>query len=506
MAVRCSGTQRLHRTANLPGSTSVTICGWAQSISHSGAFECLASVAAAASSPGNAMELGLNSAGNLFVTTYSGGSDSTVFSFNEGEPFFWAMSNNGTGGSGCVGYARPFGTNTLLSATATGMSFTTAAVGVADNGWTERFNGRVWNVKCWDRVLTAAELLVVSYYRRPLFPASLNFWWPLDRHTDTNDYGGLARAPTVTGTLTTEDGSFGLWTPRRRVFIPAAAAGGGNDISAAGALSISGAAALNAAGSLAAAGAVSITGAADLDARGTLNAAGTVSITGAADLDAAGVLVAAGTISIAGAADLDAIGNLAAAGALSISGAADLSGSDIDIVASGSLSITGVAALTAVGQLLAAGSIVVTGAATLDDGQAPEPESPTATESFSGGFVVAYEREVARRRRERKKRQEREEEAERIEEETTREIARLLHEQEAKDARRAELQRLSELVDTYARRGTQATLNDRVEKAIQKAAAKQTVWSLYALERELKRAHEEEEFILSALQFVIDND
>lgn len=288
------------------------------------------------------------------------------------------------------------------------------------------------------------------------------------------------------------------------LIVNAAAGGVDQDIAAAGALSITGAAALNATGSLAAAGAVSITGVADLDASGTLAAAGAVSITGVADLDARGVLVAAGALSIAGAADLDAIGSLVAAGALSITGVADLSGSDVDIAASGRLSITGAAALTALGQLLAAGSIAITGAATLDDGQVPVP--PVADDTFTGGFVYAYERELARRRRERKKRQEREEEAERIEEETSREIARFLHEQEANDARRAELQRLSELVETYARRGTEAALSERVQKAISKAATKQTAWALYALERELKRAQEEESFLLEALRFVIDYD
>jgi hypothetical protein len=126
---------------------------------------------------------------------------------------------------------------------------------------------------------------------------------------------------------------------------------------------------------------------------------------------------------------------------------------------------------------------------------APEPEVTPVT---GGGFVYAYEREMARRRRERKKRQELEEEAQRIEEETTREIARLLHEQEAKDARRAELDRLSRLVDAYARRGDEAALSERVQKAIKKAAEKQTAWALFALEREMARAQEEEEFALHA--------
>lgn len=135
-------------------------------------------------------------------------------------------------------------------------------------------------------------------------------------------------------------------------------------------------------------------------------------------------------------------------------------------------------------------------------GEAPAP--PAQDEGFAGGFVVAYEREQARRLRERKRRRELEEESERIEEETTREIARLLREQEAKDARRAELQRLSQLVDTYARRGPETELSERVQKAITKAATKGTNWALYALERELQRAAEEEQFLLQAMKAFIE--
>ncbi|HEX7114976.1 MAG TPA: PASTA domain-containing protein [Steroidobacter sp.] len=129
-----------------------------------------------------------------------------------------------------------------------------------------------------------------------------------------------------------------------------------------------------------------------------------------------------------------------------------------------------------------------------------------AQEFFTGGFAVAFEREQARRRREARERAEREAEAERIEEETTREIARLLREQEARDARRDELDRLSRLVGAYARRGVEATLSDRVQKAIARAAAKRTTWALLALEREMRRAQEEERFILEALRLALDHD
>jgi hypothetical protein len=136
----------------------------------------------------------------------------------------------------------------------------------------------------------------------------------------------------------------------------------------------------------------------------------------------------------------------------------------------------------------------------------PEPPEPTpvAEDRPAGGLVYHYEREMARRRRERKRRAEREEESERIADETTREIARILREQEAKDARRAELQRLSQLVDAYAAGDAEAALNERVQKAIAKAAAKHTTWALFALERELQRAIDEEDFMLQALSAFIE--
>ena len=159
-------------------------------------------------------------------------------------------------------------------------------------------------------------------------------------------------------------------------------AGGSEDVAAAGSLSITGAAVLNAAGSLAAAGAASITGAAALVAVGALLAAGSVSIAGAADLDAGGTLAAAGAVSITGAADLDATGALLAAGSVVINGAADLtSPSADDIAAAGALSITGSAGLSATGTLEAAGLVAIIGAANLDDGAV----APAPTVTFGPG-------------------------------------------------------------------------------------------------------------------------
>lgn len=132
-------------------------------------------------------------------------------------------------------------------------------------------------------------------------------------------------------------------------------------------------------------------------------------------------------------------------------------------------------------------------------------DQPVASQpSGGGGLIYDYEREMSRRRRERKRRQELEEESERIEEDTTREIARILREQEAQAARRAELQRLSQLVEAYAGRGTESALSERVQRAVDKAAQSQALYALYALERELQRAVEEEEFMILALRAFIE--
>ncbi len=129
-------------------------------------------------------------------------------------------------------------------------------------------------------------------------------------------------------------------------------------------------------------------------------------------------------------------------------------------------------------------------------------EAPAANESFSGGFEYAFERERARRKKERERLEELKAEAERIEDETTREIARFMRQQEAKDARRDELTRLQSLVDRF--KANAETTNERIERAVQKAAEKQTQWALFALERELERAREEEEFVLIALRAALD--
>lgn len=134
------------------------------------------------------------------------------------------------------------------------------------------------------------------------------------------------------------------------------------------------------------------------------------------------------------------------------------------------------------------------------DGFVPVVPPIPSSESFSGGLGIAFEREFARRDRARRKRKEDEELARSIEDSRDREIAAFLHEQEALDGWRQELERLSSLVQLFADKQAEDAFNERVAKAYARAVAQQSASALLAFERELRRQFEDEEFaVLMAL-------
>jgi hypothetical protein len=121
-----------------------------------------------------------------------------------------------------------------------------------------------------------------------------------------------------------------------------------------------------------------------------------------------------------------------------------------------------------------------------------------AVEATGGwlSFINTYEQQLVRRRAERKKQQQLEEETEQIPDDTDRQIAQLLREQEAKDARRAELERLSELVEQNASVEAARQYSEKVGTAYARALTQGNYSALEALERELRKAREEEEALL----------
>jgi hypothetical protein len=112
------------------------------------------------------------------------------------------------------------------------------------------------------------------------------------------------------------------------------------------------------------------------------------------------------------------------------------------------------------------------------------------------GFANLYEIELQRRRRRKKEREALEQATEQIEDTTDREIAQLLRIQEAKDEKRKELQRLAEIIRQNADIEAAKQYGAKVAKAYERALMQGNFSALQALDRELKKARDEEEALL----------
>jgi len=120
------------------------------------------------------------------------------------------------------------------------------------------------------------------------------------------------------------------------------------------------------------------------------------------------------------------------------------------------------------------------------------------------GFRSDYEAELQRRRREHLDQIKREEKAELIANETDREIARLLREREAEQSRDQELDRLLDFSRQYQASTAKRLMGERVSKAYARAATQGNRSALEALDREMARANEEEEFTMLATMMVLN--
>lgn len=116
-----------------------------------------------------------------------------------------------------------------------------------------------------------------------------------------------------------------------------------------------------------------------------------------------------------------------------------------------------------------------------------------------GGFWNHLDLQGARRRKRLREIEEAEEESQRLKDETDREIALLLREQERKDEFRANLERLNALIRRHLDREAEAAMSERVQKALARAMAQESVSALIALQRELDRMLEEEEVAIIML-------
>lgn len=205
MSVRVDNTaDLLTRTANLPSTVLHTVCGWSYMQSDLGSvYQTLAVFEGAGSYLGLFWEGGT---ANVMVVERTGSTGSFGSRPATAAWFFWALSCAGTAGTDLKGYWALAGDASLTTVSTTGLSFSPATLFIGNSGASERIDGRLAYVKCWDAVLTPEELMVERNSAVPRRLANLNFYWPLWDAANTADFGGNARNPTVGGTFTTEDG------------------------------------------------------------------------------------------------------------------------------------------------------------------------------------------------------------------------------------------------------------------------------------------------------------
>ena len=238
---------------------------------------------------------------------------------------------------------------------------------------------------------------------------------------------------------------------------------------------------------------------------GTLTATGTLS--GSTDLafSTSGALEATGALSGATTLDFTTAGNLS--GFVALSGSTDLAftttanlGTKGSVSGSSLVDFSLSGTLTAAGELAAVIPFNFVLAGILRDASAV----PEAEEQPSGGygFLNDYESYRQRKRRRDEERRRILEQIQEIDDETSREIAVLLQKDLIREERERQISELESLVEKSFSNDMLPELKDyseRVTKAFVRAYMQGNYSAVEALEREMERAREEEEFLALAL-------
>lgn len=123
-----------------------------------------------------------------------------------------------------------------------------------------------------------------------------------------------------------------------------------------------------------------------------------------------------------------------------------------------------------------------------------------------GGFWEAFERVGRRRKRRLEELEEQEQELQQIKDETDREIALLLKEQERQETEEQERSRLAELARRYTTERSKDLFGDRIAKAMARAAVQGNFSAIEAFLREVQKAQEEELFLINATIIMLEED
>lgn len=132
------------------------------------------------------------------------------------------------------------------------------------------------------------------------------------------------------------------------------------------------------------------------------------------------------------------------------------------------------------------------------------PPVVVTTETYTGGFFHAFDIAQARRRKRLKELEEAEEAVKEIPDNTDREIAEFLREQERLDVERQERERLQALARQFLSDKAANEYGERVAKAMARMAIQANYSAAEAFLREVKRDQEDMDFLIKATILMIE--
>lgn len=346
----------LRIAADVPASSvGLAACGWARNYAQGGGaqFQCLYGVSRTADDS-DVIGFFVRNNNGLFGID-SDASLTTVFTSQpvNGQPFFWFLTNAGTGGSDLRGGWARWGDREFVTITAAGTNTAPEALWLLSlkysssaQGW----NGSVEDVRIYETIPTDPDLLQIMYTpagRRANVNASLYGHWPLRGLGDLKDVSGNGHHWTATGGLYSDEQN----RPRPRYISKPKQAASGAALAGTIAAAASTSGTLTANGVLAGTAAGALSSTAALAANGALIGSSDAALSSTGSLFANGALVGASAAALASTAVLVGSGKLVGSFDAALSSTAALA-------ANGSLAGSFDAALSATGTLLANGVLV----------------------------------------------------------------------------------------------------------------------------------------------------
>jgi len=230
MAVRgtqgaAPGQDSFFKTSDIPTGNVFTVCGWLCPTGFNTWNLALSFGGTSAGQPSCA--LGRYSGAFVLDCTQNGQVAFSTVAVND--VIFAAMvCGDGTKLKGYLLHSPAANAFDAVVFTADAPTYTLNDLRVGTSCWdgTDYWSGRMWNIKCWSRALSAAELMIEARYERVKFPQNLHLHWPMSHASDTRDLSGNNRTPTIVATPATEPADWQPWKPRARIIQYAAAAQG----------------------------------------------------------------------------------------------------------------------------------------------------------------------------------------------------------------------------------------------------------------------------------------